>query len=214
VISWRHTGDIDRCVGTGRGLGGGIRKIKAIRWGAYYYSLVLNTYCCYAYRLYFLTCDMYKSSLRHIHDPVLSSLKMKGIRLFFIVRPRTFQTALVHSRLFYQNTTIMLCTPVITCVTITSLLGSPCVFQVHLLKTGWMARVRTPTGRLWGRTEPPIRWKLWVHPTTRKVNHFAHFSGRFITHACVFARLNDVAFEPNSPTTHGDSPWKDSCNKK
>jgi hypothetical protein len=28
-------------------------------------------------------CDMYKSSLRHIHDPVLSSLKMKGIRLFF-----------------------------------------------------------------------------------------------------------------------------------
>jgi hypothetical protein len=29
------------------------------------------------------TCDMYKSSLRHIHDPVLSSLKMKGIRLIF-----------------------------------------------------------------------------------------------------------------------------------
>jgi hypothetical protein len=27
--------------------------------------------------------DMYKSSLRHIHDPVLSSLKMKGIRSFF-----------------------------------------------------------------------------------------------------------------------------------
>jgi hypothetical protein len=40
-----------------------------------------QTYCCYAYRLYFLTCDMYKSSLRHIrvHDPVLSSLKMEGI---------------------------------------------------------------------------------------------------------------------------------------
>jgi hypothetical protein len=31
----------------------------------------------------FLTCYMYKSSLRHIHDPVLSSLKMKGIRTFF-----------------------------------------------------------------------------------------------------------------------------------
>jgi hypothetical protein len=28
--------------------------------------------------------DMYKSSLRHIHDPVLSSLKMKGIRFFFL----------------------------------------------------------------------------------------------------------------------------------
>jgi hypothetical protein len=64
-------------------MGGGIRKIKAIRWGAYYYSLVLIAYCCYAYRLYFFTCDMYKSSLRHIHDPVLSSLKMKGIRFFF-----------------------------------------------------------------------------------------------------------------------------------
>jgi hypothetical protein len=29
------------------------------------------------------TCDKYKSSLRHIHDPLLSSLKMKGIRLLF-----------------------------------------------------------------------------------------------------------------------------------
>jgi hypothetical protein len=42
-----------------------------------------HTYCCYAYRLYFLKCDMYKSSLRHTYDPVLSSLKMKGIRLLF-----------------------------------------------------------------------------------------------------------------------------------
>jgi hypothetical protein len=30
-------------------------------------------------------CDMYKSSLRHIHDPVLSTLKMKVIRLSFSV---------------------------------------------------------------------------------------------------------------------------------
>jgi hypothetical protein len=44
-----------------------------------------HTSCCYAYRLYFLTCDMYKSSLRHIHDPVLSSLKMKGIFSFFLI---------------------------------------------------------------------------------------------------------------------------------
>jgi hypothetical protein len=29
------------------------------------------------------TCDMYKSSLRHTHDPVLSALKMEGIRLHF-----------------------------------------------------------------------------------------------------------------------------------
>jgi hypothetical protein len=27
-----------------------------------------------------LTCNMYMSDLRHIHDPVLSSLKMEGIR--------------------------------------------------------------------------------------------------------------------------------------
>jgi len=65
------------------------------------------------------------------------------------------------------------------------------VFQVHLLTTGWMARVRTPTGRLWGRTEPPIRWKLWAHPTTREFNHFARFSVTFIMHACVLALLND-----------------------
>jgi hypothetical protein len=33
------------------------------------------------------TCDKYKSSLRHIHNPVLSSLKMKGIRLLFFTSP-------------------------------------------------------------------------------------------------------------------------------
>jgi hypothetical protein len=31
-----------------------------------------------------LMCDMYLSDLRHIHDPVLSSLKMEGIRFLFI----------------------------------------------------------------------------------------------------------------------------------
>jgi hypothetical protein len=30
-----------------------------------------------------LTCDMYMSDLRHIHDPILLSLKMEGIRLLF-----------------------------------------------------------------------------------------------------------------------------------
>jgi hypothetical protein len=43
-----------------------------------------HTYCCYAYRLYFLTCDMYKSSQRHIHDLVLSLLKMKGMLSFVL----------------------------------------------------------------------------------------------------------------------------------
>jgi hypothetical protein len=41
--------------------------------------------------IYFLTCYMYKSSLRHTHDPVLSSLKMKGISLLlFLTRCITF----------------------------------------------------------------------------------------------------------------------------
>jgi hypothetical protein len=31
-----------------------------------------------------LTCDMYMSDLRHIHDPVLSSLQMEGIRLLLL----------------------------------------------------------------------------------------------------------------------------------
>jgi hypothetical protein len=31
-----------------------------------------------------LTCDMYMCRLRHIHDPVLSSLKMEGICLLFV----------------------------------------------------------------------------------------------------------------------------------
>jgi hypothetical protein len=31
------------------------------------------------------TCDMYMSDLRHIHEPVLSSLKMEDIRLLFFL---------------------------------------------------------------------------------------------------------------------------------
>jgi hypothetical protein len=64
-----HTRYVSTCVEVGGGRGRGTKIItKANRCGA-----------CY------LTCDMYKSSLRHIHDPVLSSLKMKGrpIRLLF-----------------------------------------------------------------------------------------------------------------------------------
>jgi hypothetical protein len=81
------------------------QRTKAIRCGACYYSIVLNAHrvtsmadtdlkeikkrnnaerivlMCIGY--IFLTYDMYKSSLRHIHGPVHSSLKMKGIRLLF-----------------------------------------------------------------------------------------------------------------------------------
>jgi hypothetical protein len=55
-----------------------------------------HTYCCYAYRLYFLTCDMYKSSLRHIHDPVLSSLKMEGMLSFYCIEVVSFTTRPLH----------------------------------------------------------------------------------------------------------------------
>jgi hypothetical protein len=39
-----------------------------------------------------LTCDMYMSDLRHIHDPVLSSLKMEGIRLLLLYKIKSVIT--------------------------------------------------------------------------------------------------------------------------
>jgi hypothetical protein len=70
-----HTRYVSTCVGAGSERGRGTKiKTKANRCGAYY-----------------LMCDMYKSSLRHIHDPVLSSLKMKGIRLLFNLQPITYE---------------------------------------------------------------------------------------------------------------------------
>ena len=42
------------------------------------YMSHVSLLCFYAYRLY-LTCDMDKCSLRHIHDPVLLSLKVEVI---------------------------------------------------------------------------------------------------------------------------------------
>jgi hypothetical protein len=65
-------------VGAGCGRGRGTNKTKAIRCDACYYSIVFTRIGCTL-----LTCNMYMSELRHIHDPVLSSLKMKGIRLLF-----------------------------------------------------------------------------------------------------------------------------------
>ena len=63
------------------------------------YMSHISLLCFYAYRLY-LTCDMYKSNLRHIHDPVLLSLKVEvmcfvlscfppSLPLFRIPRPHT-----------------------------------------------------------------------------------------------------------------------------
>jgi hypothetical protein len=64
-----HTRYVSTCVGESGGRDRGTNiKTKANRCDA-----------CY------LTCDMYKSSLRHIHDPILSFLKMRGIRFFLLL---------------------------------------------------------------------------------------------------------------------------------
>jgi hypothetical protein len=52
-----------------------------------------------------LTCDMYKSSLRHIHDPVLSSLELKGILSYFldfVLRIIFQETLCFASRLYFR----------------------------------------------------------------------------------------------------------------
>jgi hypothetical protein len=46
------------------------------------------------------TCAKYKSSLRHMYDPVLSSLKMKGIRLLFFIYAFTSGVGHTHSNVF------------------------------------------------------------------------------------------------------------------
>jgi hypothetical protein len=53
-------------------------------------SNTCHTYCCYAYHFTrsgctLFTCDMYMCRLRLINDSVLSSLKIEGIRLLFIL---------------------------------------------------------------------------------------------------------------------------------
>jgi hypothetical protein len=73
-----YTRYVSTCVGAGCGRGRETKiQTKAIRCRACYYINDKHNNN---------TCDMYKSSLRHIHDPVLSSLKMKGIRLLFFIR--------------------------------------------------------------------------------------------------------------------------------
>jgi hypothetical protein len=49
------------------------------------------------------TCDKYKSSLRHIHDPVLLSLKIEGVRLLFFVSSTCF------GRCFYPSSRALDC---------------------------------------------------------------------------------------------------------
>jgi hypothetical protein len=54
-----HTRYVSTCVGAGCGSGRGTKNKSCPLWSTL-----------------FLMCDMHKSSIRHIHDPVLSSLKM------------------------------------------------------------------------------------------------------------------------------------------
>jgi hypothetical protein len=89
-----HTRYVCACVRAGGGRGRGTKiKTNVILHTCYVSTFVgagggrsrgtkikTKANCCGAC---YLTCDMYKSSLRHIRDPVLSSLKMKGICFFF-----------------------------------------------------------------------------------------------------------------------------------
>jgi hypothetical protein len=49
------------------------------------------------------TCDMYMCRLRHINDPVLSSLKMEGIRLTFFIRNISFYAYAATSRMSFTS---------------------------------------------------------------------------------------------------------------
>jgi hypothetical protein len=74
-----------------------------------------------------LTCDMYMSDLRHIHDPVLSSLKMEGIRYTF------FQNVGMHVQ---QNTALQFrrlgAVRILTVVKISNLLV--CIMRAYLFE--------------------------------------------------------------------------------
>jgi hypothetical protein len=77
-FSWRHTGAIDRhmryvstCVAA-RVVGG--RETMNKRYPLW--RMLFTRIGCPL-----LTCNMYMSDPRHIHDPVLSSLEMEGIRV-------------------------------------------------------------------------------------------------------------------------------------
>jgi hypothetical protein len=118
TVPWRRAGDIDRYwyeyrVSRDafrypsyalrkhvweRGLWGGVgkqwrEKTKAIKCGAFSYSIVTNAHRVTRIAATLIiftrigctlfTCHMYMCRLRHINDSVLSSLKMEGIRLLF-----------------------------------------------------------------------------------------------------------------------------------
>jgi hypothetical protein len=55
-------------------------RARNVLCNSYRITVEINHFVVYVWTYY-----MYKSSLRHIHDPVLSSLKMKGIRLLYFI---------------------------------------------------------------------------------------------------------------------------------
>jgi hypothetical protein len=75
-----HTRYVSTYVGAGCGRVGEERKQKP---SAVAHVIIVSFLRVSVFTL--LTCDMYMSDLRHIHDPVLSSLKMEGIRLLFLL---------------------------------------------------------------------------------------------------------------------------------
>jgi hypothetical protein len=73
---------------------------------------------------------MYKSSLRHIHDPVLSSLKMQGIRLL-LFKDSVSGSAYIgaHNCMIRDQLTVNICTE--TDVAYVQIFGKRCLCAVN-----------------------------------------------------------------------------------
>jgi hypothetical protein len=118
------------------------KKTKAIRCGACYYSIVITRIGCTL-----LTCNMYMSDLRHIHDPVFSSLKMKGI-LFLIT---------LYIRLSNCHISLLYIKPILTTsftYEIFNYLSSPQItffpaLEIQLFGSRSLPLVNTYVGRDW-----------------------------------------------------------------
>jgi hypothetical protein len=130
----------------GRSGGSEIMIVNAIiRWGAWYYSIVLNacrvTSMADKHTIFtrisctLFTCDMYMCHLRHINDPVLSSLKMEGILLIIRnVMPWSFMYSLV----------------VISCLSAFPVENTVSYFYSFVISDSWLSHVFLLTLKLFG----------------------------------------------------------------
>jgi hypothetical protein len=93
------------------------------------------------------TCDMYMCRLRHINDPVLSSLKMKGIRYLFIYFIYLFYLFILFIYLFIYL----------------SMLYLTYLIVLHTLVAGSLARSQYPEGPATGQPGISFSWFPYVY---------------------------------------------------